>query len=65
MAAAALVRFIHELFEILDNLLKYNSKLNNPEKPSVFGTGWKACATQSYSLVWQNYPGIVPFPGRP
>ena len=44
--------FIHELFEILHNLLKYNSKLNNPEKQSVFCTGWKACATKFFA-VWR------------
>ena len=49
-AKGDLVRFIHELFKILHNLLKYNSKLNNPEKQSVFCTGWKACATKSFTV---------------
>ena len=43
---------MHALFEILLNILKYNSKFNNPEKQSVFCTGWKACATKSFA-VWR------------
>ena len=50
--ACRLTRFIHELFEILDNLPKYNSKFNNSEKQRVFCTGWKACATKFF-VVWR------------
>jgi hypothetical protein len=49
---ALLTRFIHKLFDIQDNLLKYNSKFNNPEKQSFFCTGWKACATKFFA-VWR------------
>jgi hypothetical protein len=47
-----LTRFIHELFEILANMLKYKSKFNNLGKQSVFCTGWKACATRFFA-VWR------------
>ena len=63
LTAPLLTRFIHELFEILDNLLKYNSKFNNPEKQSVFCTGWKACATMFFA-VWRIIrPKLTRCPG--
>ena len=51
----SLTRFIHELFEILDNLLKYNSKFNNPEKQSVFAQAGKPGPPSSCCPA--NYPG--------
>ena len=53
-----LSRFIRKLFEILDNLLKYNSKFNNSEKRSAFCTGWKACATK-FLAVWRISRAIL------
>jgi hypothetical protein len=38
--------FIHELFKILANCLKYTGKMETREKQDFFGTGWKARTTR-------------------
>jgi hypothetical protein len=45
-----LAHIIHEVFEIWGNALKYNKIIKNPQKPSVFCTGWKACATMIFAF---------------
>jgi hypothetical protein len=55
MSGKHLAHFIQKHGKILINILKYIIKLNNPKMQSVFGTGWKACATLSSALV--HYPG--------
>jgi hypothetical protein len=41
-----LTSFIHELFKIFANYLKYIGKMKTRKKQGVFDTGWKAYATR-------------------